>query len=86
MRVPEVPFNFVIMLLGAKDSQGKEVFHYFAIREEKLDDFSQALKTGEPYDLKDYGIVVESGFGKPDAKMREKMEKMYGFHHSPAAI
>ena len=82
MKTINIPFNFVVILIKGRNSSGQNVFHYAAIKEESIDKFLQAVNSQKPYDIKDYGMVIESGLDEPADEIKDKMEKMYGFNHN----
>lgn len=77
----DIPFSFIIALVNGTDDNDDEVFHYVAIKEEKIEDYLTAVKLDSPYDLADYGIIIESGYGTPDSELKDKMQRLYGCNH-----
>lgn len=69
-----------ILLVRGEDPDGEGIYAYVAVRADKLEEFMEAQKSGTFYP-EDYGVIVESGVGEPNAEVREKMEKEYGFNH-----
>ncbi len=64
------------------DADGNKIYHYLAIKEQDVENFRNAIRAGKPYDVRDYGAVLESGFDQPDDKVKEKMTKLYGCNHN----
>ena len=81
MPVLGIPFNYIVILLNGIDMNDKNIYHYAAINEDRIEAFTNAVRSGQPYDLKDYGIVLQSGTGQPSDEVKEKMEKQYGCNH-----
>lgn len=69
-----------ILLVRGESPDGEPIFAYVGVRADKLEEFMQAQKNGMFYP-EDYGVIIESGLGEPNAEIREKMEKEYGFNH-----
>ena len=82
MSAAEIPFNFIIGLIDGVDPEGQRVFHYLAVKEDLLDNLAKAMRLGKPYDLQDYGVIIESGYDEPNQELREKMEKLYNCNHN----
>jgi len=69
-----------VLLVRGEDPEGKAIFAYVGVRADKLKPFMEAQASGLFYP-EEFGVVVESGFGEPDAEVRARMEKDYGFNH-----
>lgn len=63
-------------LLKTKDISGREAF-YVLMPNPKMKQAFLALENNEPADLKDYGVILASGFGHivPDSVRQELMAK-----------
>lgn len=69
-----------VLLVRGEDTTGKPIFAYVGVRADKLKPFMEAQAKGLFYP-EEFGVIVESGFGEPDAEVRARMEKEYGFNH-----
>lgn len=69
-----------ILLVRGENPDGGAIYAYVAVRADKLEAFMQAQQSGVFYP-EDYGVIIESGEGEPDAETRKKMEDEYGFNH-----
>lgn len=69
-----------ILLVRGENPDGGGIYAYVAVRADKLESFMAAQQSGTFYP-EDYGVIIESGEGEPDAETRKKMEEEYGFNH-----
>ena len=69
-----------VLLVRGEDPDGKPIFAYVGVRADKLKPFMEAQSQGLFYP-EEYGVVIESGYGEPDADVRQRMERDYGFNH-----
>ena len=69
-----------ILLVRGENPDGKPIYAYVAVRADMLEDFMNAQKSGTFYP-EDFGVIVASGEGEPDAETRKRMEDEYGFNH-----
>jgi len=69
-----------VLLVRGEDPDGKPIFAYVGVRADKLKPFMEAQSQGLFYP-EEFGIVIESGYGEPDAQVQERMERDYGFNH-----
>ena len=73
--------NYIITLVDVKDMDDNQIYHYVAIKEENIENFANAVKSGKSYDLARLGIVLESGIGQPSDRIKEKMKNLYKCNH-----
>lgn len=69
-----------VLLVRGEDANGQAIYAYVGVRADKLQAFMDAQKSGMFYP-EEHGIVIESGVGEPNAEIRAKMERDYGFNH-----
>ena len=69
-----------VLLVRGEDPDGAPIFAYVGVRADKLKEFMEAQNSGMFYP-EEHGVIIESGIGEPDAQVREKMERDYGFNH-----
>lgn len=69
-----------VLLVRGEDPDGKPIYAYVGVRADKLKPFMEAQANGTFYP-EEFGVVVASGQGEPDAETRERMERDYGFDH-----
>lgn len=69
-----------VLLVRGEDPGGQPIYAYVGVRADKLKPFMEAQANGLFYP-EEYGVVVASGTGEPDAETRERMERDYGFNH-----
>jgi hypothetical protein len=69
-----------VLLVRGEDPDGAPIFAYVGVRADKLQAFMDAQNSGMFYP-EEHGIIIESGQGEPNAEVRAKMEREYGFNH-----
>ncbi|MFM9889769.1 MAG: hypothetical protein ACKVOE_03860 [Rickettsiales bacterium] len=69
-----------VLLVRGEDPDGQPIFAYVGVRADKLKAFMEAQRLGMFYP-EEHGVIIESGVGEPDAEVRAKMERDYGFNH-----
>ena len=69
-----------VLLVRGEDPHGAGIFAYVGVRADKLKEFMEAQQKGMFYP-EEHGVIIEAGFGEPDAEVRAKMERDYGFNH-----
>ncbi len=69
-----------VLLVRGEDPDGAPIFAYVGVRADKLQEFMAAQVSGMFYP-EEHGVIIESGHGEPNAEVREKMERDYGFNH-----
>lgn len=69
-----------VLLVRGEDQEGQSIYAYVGVRADKLKPFMDAQAKGLFYP-EEFGVVVESGVGEPDAEVRARMERDYGFNH-----
>lgn len=68
----------VITLVRGMNEHNAPLFCYIAVRADKLEEFQKIQASGEFYDPEDYGVVIESGEGEPDAVVRRRVRELFG--------
>ena len=69
-----------VLLVRGEDPDGAPIYAYVGVRADKLQEFMQAQQSGLFYP-EEHGVIIEAGAGLPDAEVRARMEKDYGFNH-----
>jgi hypothetical protein len=69
-----------VLLVRGEDPDGKPIYAYVGVRADKLREFMEAQQSGLFYP-EQYGVIVASGEGEPDAETRARVEHDYGFNH-----
>lgn len=69
-----------VLLVRGEDPDGKPIYAYVGVRADKLKEFMEAQQSGLFYP-EEHGVIIEAGHGEPDAEVRAKMERDYGFNH-----
>ncbi len=69
-----------VLLVRGEDPDGQPIYAYVGVRADKLQAFMEAQNSGLFYP-EEHGVVIESGTGVPDADVRARMERDYGFNH-----
>lgn len=69
-----------VLLVRGEDPDGKPIYAYVGVRADKLKEFMEAQQKGMFYP-EEHGVIIEAGEGEPNAEVREKMERDYGFNH-----
>jgi hypothetical protein len=69
-----------VLLVRGEDPDGAPIFAYVGVRADKLKAFMDAQQSGMFYP-EEHGVIIESGHGEPNAEVRGKMERDYGFNH-----
>lgn len=69
-----------VLLVRGEDPDGAPIYAYVGVRADKLQAFMEAQNSGLFYP-EEHGVIIEFGHGEPDAQVREKMERDYGFNH-----
>jgi hypothetical protein len=69
-----------VLLVRGEDPDGAPIYAYVGVRADKLQAFMDAQNSGMFYP-EEHGIIIESGQGEPNAEVRAKMEREYGFNH-----
>lgn len=69
-----------VLLVRGEDPEGKPIYAYVGVRADKLKEFMEAQQSGLFYP-EEHGVIIEAGHGEPDAEVRAKMERDYGFNH-----
>jgi hypothetical protein len=73
--------TYCVNYLVYKDESGDLAYLYIATRQDKMNDFQNALKNGN-FDAEDYGIILEQGTGEASDDVKQKMKVMYNCDHS----
>lgn len=69
-----------VLLVRGQAPDGAPIYAYVGVRADKLEEFMAAQKSGA-FHPEEYGVVIASGTGEPDAETRQRMEQDYGFDH-----
>ncbi|MFO0820074.1 MAG: hypothetical protein U1A77_19145 [Pirellulales bacterium] len=69
-----------ILLVRGESPEGRKVYSYVALRQNRLEEFMEAQRKGLFYPA-DFGMVIESGDGEPSDEVKERMTREYGFNH-----
>ena len=75
-RLLEKEVWFVVLLQG-QDDEDNEVFHYIAVRGENFDKFMGEQEKAEFFDPDDYGVIIDSGFGTPEAAFKTRIVRSF---------
>lgn len=55
-----------------------EVYFFILVARPKINAFIREINdTAKPRNLRDFGIILESGYGKPTEALRQKLNKKY---------
>lgn len=73
----ESQYETFYYFLMADDPEGRTFYAYIAVRGDRTDAFEQWAAHGE-FDIKQWGIIIENGFGKPSAEIIARMLEEYG--------
>ncbi|NBX02693.1 MAG: hypothetical protein EBR02_01235 [Alphaproteobacteria bacterium] len=68
-----------VYFVPAHDTAKNEKMYFYVVASEMLhDETMRCLKHGDiPY----FAVVVEKGYGQPDATVKDKIKAYYGFDH-----
>lgn len=69
-----------VLLLRGMSPEGTAIYAYLGVRADRLQAFMEAQQQGN-FQPEDYGVVIASGTGEPDADTQARMERDYGFSH-----
>ena len=69
-----------VLLVRGEDPDGAPIYAYVGVRADKLKEFMEAQNSGMFYP-EEHGVIIEAGEGEPNAEVRAKMEREYGFNH-----
>ena len=72
-----------VMLLRGFNAEGAPVYAYMAVRSDRVQALMRAQEAGD-YNPEEYGMLLASGVGEPDADTIAMMEREYGFNHAHA--
>ena len=59
-----------------QDGKGSTSYCYIAVRAKNMNMFKRSLKMPN-FDPEDYGVIIESGEGKPSSYIKEQMKLLY---------
>lgn len=71
----------ILLVRGEDKDDGLPLFAYVAVRVDRIEEFMEA-QSSDLFYPEDYGVIIESGKGKPSQEIRKKMEDDYGFDHT----
>lgn len=56
---------------------GRDAYYFILINPPKERAFLKALEGDREFDLKDFGEIIRSGYGKPPAEVKKEMKEKY---------
>lgn len=66
-----------VYFIACKDSDGRDCYYYLTSTPERMRMYEKARKG--KFDLKDYGNIIASGYGKkPSAIVKNMLKEKYG--------
>lgn len=68
---------WVIVLLRGEDENLKDVFHYVAVKGEDVEKILAEQNSCEFFEIEDYGIIIDSGFGAPSSAIRTRLARSF---------
>lgn len=69
----------IIHLCSGQTADGKDFFAYVAMKPSRYMQYIEATQRGDEVLLRDYGDILESGFGLvPSVKVQDEMQRKYG--------
>lgn len=72
----------ILHLTSGLDANGREYYAYMFIQPSKYQEFLENAERAKSFNLEDFGLVIESGFGSlPPKDVQKKMEEEYFFNH-----
>ena len=66
-----------VHLVQGTGSRGSNIYAYLAIDPNRVAELNRSLKREEPTNLEDYGVILHSGWGKPDEQVKRHIEETY---------
>ena len=73
----------VVLLLSGFNDTGEKIYNYLKLKLEKVQSLVIAVETGGKFDVREYGEVIASGLGEPNAEEKAKIEKQYRMINFP---
>lgn len=73
----------VVILLQGKNLQGNEIYSYVKLPIWKLQELRTVMRRKGDFAPSEYGVVIESGKGVPDAELRERMRREHNLIDIP---
>jgi hypothetical protein len=65
-------------LLSLKDENGADVYAYILVSEAKYKDLETAVKSGNPFNPEDFGVIYAAGFGtEPNKEIKAAIEQLF---------
>ena len=63
---------------------GDSAYYYVQVDEPKVGKFLKLMngKSQEPFDLNDFGSIIESGYGEPPLSLSQKMEDLFQLEYA----
>ncbi len=55
----------------------EKIYYFLLVDADKEHAFKEALKGNQPFNVRDYGTVVESGHGEPPEALKEQIRIKY---------
>lgn len=69
----------IIHLCSGQTADGKDFYAYVAMKPSRYMDYIEATQRGDGVLLRDYGDILESGFGLvPPEKVQQEMQRKFG--------
>lgn len=66
--------------LKSKDSSGRRARYFILVEPHRVSEFTSAIKVDGMIDLKNYGRIIASNYGKdPSEEVRLLIKEQYGF-------
>jgi len=59
------------------DDEDNEMFHYVAVKGKDFDKFMEEQSKGEYFNPEDYGVIIDSGDGEPDAAFKTRLIRSF---------
>lgn len=59
---------------------GKRAFLILEVDHGKAKELSEVLRLPRPLDLRDYGIILHSGWGEPPESLKAELREKYGLY------
>jgi hypothetical protein len=69
----------IVCFVQGKDEADEDIFVYLGIDGNGIERLKEKLAEGKPVKIKDFGTIIASGKGFPDARTRARMRAEYRF-------
>lgn len=74
--------EYSILLVRSRDREGRQHYRYIRMSNDKIRACKKAIKQSGRINFSEFGDVLASGEGEPDAATRNAIKKKYGFRHA----